>query len=560
MFGDHFHIILYKALIIIFAFFSFLGCYDNSNFDILVNADSVLTQNPDSALSLLSKIKYPILLKDKAKADYWRIRSFAHSKRGDAMISDSLILFSLDYYRVNKEINNLLSSYFLTGEYYRWIGLPDSALSISTRGLIESENLNDTLLISKFLLFQASVEYDRGNFAEALQLHKRRIEVTNNHYSYYTAGLLQNKLNPKKDDYRLYLDKSIDLALSDGNSLAAAHYVRNYASILVARKNYREAIKLIEYSGAISDFYKDFGANHITMTNIFIQLNELDSAQVYLDKASREKMKDASGNYTNTNLLGYENAIFALQAVINAKKNKEIELTPMFQYNDWAIAENNRRNVILREQLSERYSLEKQNYELVIDRQKMQIVFAVSILFLFIIGISLYLMLMRKKRRVREIEEREEALQRLFRDALKVSDEKEKNSQLFRNTLLHQLGIIRLIATTPNSYNKDLLQKIVNISNEEVSTESLLKWNDLYPIIDSVYDNFYRKLCLKYGDVLNEKEIQLCCLLCADFSTAEISAVMQQSMQTIYQRKSSIRNKINTGEKEDIISFLREQI
>lgn len=547
-----------EVMIIAFAFLLFTGCSDMNNRNILAEANLVLESNPDSSLILLSKIQYPILLKSKDKADYWRIRSYAHSKQGAAMVTDSLILFSLDYYKAHKEMQNMLESYLLAGEYYEWIGLADSVISITTQGLSESEKLNDSVYISKFLLLQGSIEYKRRNFKEAVELHKQMLRIDNNHYSYYIIGLLQNRIS-SEDDYRPYINRSIEQALAKGDSMSAAHYIRNYASILLTRKDYTDAIKLIKYSGEISEFYKDFGANHLTMADIYIQLNQLDSAQVYLDKACTEKLKDSSGNYTNTNLLGYENAILALQAILDTKKNKVVDLTPMFQYNDWVIAENNNKNAILNKQLSDRYSLEKQNLELIIERQKMQFFFILSSFILFMASIVLYLFYMKKKRKVREIEERTETLQRLFRDALRVKDEKENNSLLFRNTLLQQLGIIRLIATSSTN-KKDLLQKIVNISNEEISTESLLKWNDLFPIIDSVYDNFHKRLCLKYGSLLNEKELQLCCLLCADFSTAEISAVMQQSMQTIYQRKTTIRTKIKTDEKEDIINFLKKQI
>ena len=56
--------------------------------------------------------------------------------------------------------------------------------------------------------------------------------------------------------------------------------------------------------------------------------------------------------------------------------------------------------------------------------------------------------------------------------------------------------------------------------------------------------------------VSNEKEIQLCCLLKANFSTKEISVVTQQSVRTVYQRKSTIRQTLNMPEGEDIASFI----
>ena len=58
---------------------------------------------------------------------------------------------------------------------------------------------------------------------------------------------------------------------------------------------------------------------------------------------------------------------------------------------------------------------------------------------------------------------------------------------------------------------------------------------------------------------LLEKEIQLCCLLCAGFSTKEISVVTQQSVRTIYQRKTDIRHKLDMDEKEDIIGNISAQ-
>ena len=56
--------------------------------------------------------------------------------------------------------------------------------------------------------------------------------------------------------------------------------------------------------------------------------------------------------------------------------------------------------------------------------------------------------------------------------------------------------------------------------------------------------------------MLNEKEIQLCCLLKANFTTKEISVVTQQSVRTVYQRKSTIRQILQMPEAEDIATYL----
>ena len=165
-------------------------------------------------------------------------------------------------------------------------------------------------------------------------------------------------------------------------------------------------------------------------------------------------------------------------------------------------------------------------------------------------------------------EERIETLNRLLADATKGDSEpgttgnvnqEVEDGQFFRKILLQQLGIIRLVATQPTSQNQDLLRRISGITNRELPVESLLVWEDLYPVIDRIYDGFYTQMNRRFGSVLIDKEQQLCCLLCAEFSTKEISVVTQQSIPTIYQRKTNIRKKLGMGEKEDIVSFILEK-
>ncbi len=82
-----------------------------------------------------------------------------------------------------------------------------------------------------------------------------------------------------------------------------------------------------------------------------------------------------------------------------------------------------------------------------------------------------------------------------FQTLLVLSDPLQPVSPLLRQfelLLLQQLGVIRLMATTPTQQNKELLQQMTRITNEDVPVDTLLVWDDLYPIIDAVYDNSIR--------------------------------------------------------------------
>lgn len=144
----------------------------------------------------------------------------------------------------------------------------------------------------------------------------------------------------------------------------------------------------------------------------------------------------------------------------------------------------------------------------------------------------------------------------MLRHTQTTAVDKQEDADYFRKVLLQQLGIIRLVAGTPTNQNQALLKRISAIGGGEIPTNDLLIWADLYPLIDRLYNHFHARLMTRYGDRLTDKEVQICCLLCADFSTKEIGVVTQQTSATIYVRKTSIRKKIGAAEGEDIVAHV----
>lgn len=86
-----------------------------------------------------------------------------------------------------------------------------------------------------------------------------------------------------------------------------------------------------------------------------------------------------------------------------------------------------------------------------------------------------------------------------------VQQENMDDDVFFKKILLQQLGIIKLVASTPTNQNQALLKRISSISGGEIPVNSLLIWSDLYPVINRLYDNFHARLIEQYGNVLTEK-------------------------------------------------------
>ena len=156
--------------------------------------------------------------------------------------------------------------------------------------------------------------------------------------------------------------------------------------------------------------------------------------------------------------------------------------------------------------------------------------------------------------RLAEAEDRIDTLTRMLEEAQQATGE---DDAFVKRMLLQQLGVIRLVANTPTAQNQALLRRLAELGNDQVPVEELIVWDDLYPLIDRLYNGFHACLTERFGSVLTDKEVQICCLLCAGFSTKEISVITHQSTSSIYVRKTSIRKKLGIEEGADIVEAVK---
>ena len=125
---------------------------------------------------------------------------------------------------------------------------------------------------------------------------------------------------------------------------------------------------------------------------------------------------------------------------------------------------------------------------------------------------------------------------------------------------MQQLGIIRTFAESPTAQNQEALRKISNIGNSDTPLDTLVKWDDLYPVIDELYENFHDNLLKRYPQLFSQREVQIICLIRAGFSTKEIGVLIQQSSNSIYVSKTAIRKKLGVQPKEDFMEALTSSL
>ncbi|WP_085537339.1 tetratricopeptide repeat protein [Massilibacteroides vaginae] len=548
-----------KTILFLFVLLLFFSCSKSKHINhIISEAEVIVSHNPDSAISILMQIPKPEELTDSLKANYWLVMGQAHYNSGKAMSQDSMLAFSLNYYNhpENKNVFRLLQAYRLFAHYFWWVNKREQAFSLLNQGLDISLSSADT--ISSIHLLKALVNLSEQNhdIRDNIKYTKMLLEIDKDapdkYYYLHELGIMFYYLN-EEDSTFTYLDSAIEYLPPTDSLIYWNYIIRNYADILSDFGKHKEAI---DVQKRVLDYYirndNQFQSlSYSSLSRYYLNLGNKDSAFYYLDLAEKTYLPFMDED------LSLRNYYTIQKTILNYAKSNSFEIKDITYFSNRMFDEfNNREKIITAKSENERF-LENRNLQLSLEKQKDQMIIMLIVFIVIVGSLVIAIYIQKRKKLFEEKEEELEALKNLVSEAQKTNNQDDK---FFKKILLQQLGIIKLVATNPTPSNQEFLLQMSRITNKDIPVDDLLIWDDLYGVIDSIFSNFYTNIRNHYGDCLLEKEYQLCCLLRANFSTKEISVVTQQSIRTIYQRKSTIRYKLEMNEKEDIIEFLLQNI
>ena len=551
--------ILYICIMLL-GIMCFVGCNDcHGNKKLLAQTDSLLQSRPDSALKLLNSIEKDVGFSEAEWMQFVWNCAQARYRMGMSLAEDSLLPEAIHYYRERKASSRMLDGYLLEASYYKWMKQEERMDEAIENGLDYAIARKDTFWLLLFYRGKAEVAYQRNDHSQVIELMEKilqyadKLSVRERSSVFYNLGLNMALINhPSSSDY---FERSIDMALAAADTASACHYMRNYATALANNREYVKSNDLLRRVKRLMPAVGNHVMLQITFAENFLNLHQLDSARYYWNQAWANEQ-----NHGGDKAEGFSvrSALVQLKTVLDYTSGTPLDIITFGRFADSVRVEMRDQNSVIEQQLETKNNLQRLNYELIIKRQKTRMYSVLVAVLLVGVLLSLSFYIRNRRKRLAEAEERIDTLTRLLEDAQKASDNQEENSDaFFKKLLLQQLGIIRLVANTPTSQNQALLKLISGISNKEIPVEGLLAWADLYPVIDRLYDGFYSRMVERFGQLLSDKEVQICCLLCAGFSTKEIGVVTQQTSATIYVRKTSIRKKINAGEKQDIVECIR---
>ena len=545
-------------------------------------AEELLYSSRDTAELLIRQVERLERLDDEHLAKYWFVICDLHANSMQSLSEDSMICWASEYYRTQWEeehgdARHMILSGLDEAMYFWWNGDKARTQEVLQRQKKYADEVAEQsgehlwqVIVLRVSAEIAMRDYDYEHVREYTEtligldngkaIHLDEVERVYNALAivYFSLG--------EYDKMEKCFEKAIAQAADSAFIVNVVR--RNYADLLGEIGQTDRAIRMQE---VLTKQYRAAGN--------WLQVESLYSlSRLWLNKGDKQRaeryMREAEELFA-----GYkeseefdpatEASLLAHRQVLEYAENGKYHIMDLVQFhNRWSETDYVRYRVAEAKERSIR-DLRERNLYLTISRQRQMIVI-IMLFFVTLGGILLFVYLYRRRQRL--LLEKEEEIETL-RNMLASAD-KPDDKESVRKLMLQQLGVIKTIAGTPTEANQQLLARLMALN--ETTANALIDWPSIYQTIDLVYDGFYTRLIEKYGDkglsekrqsdqvsstkeggpLLNEKEIQLCCLLKADFSTKEINMLTRQSLQTIYQRKTQIRQKLGLQEGEDITTAI----
>ena len=514
----------------------------------LQRAEALMYPYPDSALHILQTMDMP---GDELNRATWALFTTQAKYKLYQTQSDSLINIALPYFLENGDTQRKALTLYYRAALYKEHKDIEKAQEFYYQAIKEVEKTEDYVLghliyagLGGLYLYRDLIDYAKEVYNKAYDY----AQMANNKKAIIASCMYLGRIEKELHNYNkaiVYYNEAITLSKEINASEMLVSALNDLALGYMYSKDFQNALHYIKESIKIAekDSLEINESRYTTIGQIYLKLNQLDSAEFYIKKA-----------LTSSNVYRLENAYITLHNIYNKKnlyKEASSSLAKAWIYNDSITKLDKSRTLI---EMQEKYDQQKVKdeaaMEIRLQKQRTQTTIGIIIVIVLLAGIYARHRYRQRIARLAEAEERIDTLSRMLEEAQQATDE---DDAFVKRMLLQQLGVIRLVANTPTAQNQALLRRLAELGNDQVPVEELIVWEDLYPLIDRLYNGFHAHLTERFGSILTDKEVQICCLLCAGFSTKEVSVITHQSTSSIYVRKTSIRKKLGIEEGADIV-------
>lgn len=530
-------------------------------------ADSLIHNNPDSAVILLEELKRSMAFEPQATQMYYQLLTIkAKDKAYITHTSDSLIKTVVKYYEERKDRERLPETYYYAGRVYRDLGDAPQALEYLQKAIESTKDCTDYRLISRIYSQTGTLYLYQDTYDQALEVFRKAYQYCLSDkdsigmvYSLRDIGRTFTTLNCA-DSALYYYKGALNYAEQIHNNHLVGVVQAELSGLYIQLEMYPEAFTAIQCSNKyikghnIAPFYA-------ILADYYYYTNQLDSATFYYTQtASFDDLYQKQGSYKGLGNIArkkgqYKEAMeYFDKYLICTDSIKDITNTETIRKMQSLY------NYQLKEKENSKLQRQAANYKL----WNILLVFSLlSLVFLFIA----YHQFRKKKEQQRLV--KQERIKQIQKDRYAQSNtylEKNKEQIKVLELSLHKAEIEK------DQLRQDLLKaqkSLIEKTNEQITatqrvqkqSELALKHSDIYKkfhfavqgsdekignddwkelmcAVDEAYNQFTTRLLELYP--MKTIEIQVCVLIKIGLSPAQIAFITIRSRQAI----SSIRKRL----------------
>lgn len=534
---------------------------------LLMQADSLIEEHPDSALRILESINPEQLHTQPNRAFYALLLTQARDKNYIVQTDDSLIQTAVQYYDSIGDALLQAKAYYYKGSVYRDANQSGKAIKEYLTAIGFAEKANDKKLLGLIYNNAGYLYYKQDLLEQANAIYQQTEELAKqqNDTSLWAEALsFRGRINIKNGTkhYPIAEDKlleALELTNTADYKLVQADIAASLSSLYTLMNQSKKAIHYGKLNIALRDdtlrCYKAFSI----LGNAYVNAEQYDSAALYINKSLSSTLYDIKAN-------AY------LQLAIIAEAQGDLNSLLVFTqkhtlYKDsinWSQQSNdilNAEKVIAKQQyansLSNRYP-------------KHTVLITGSILLAIIIGF-IVLMLFKHRKDTHKLkqdqynlEQEQQILQQeylLLREKLNIKDSEIaslKNSMNQQHINEVQINKTKQELTVFYKERETLAKEAFQHSNIYAKMERIIKSFELYDESDEkMSEEDWMQLIaetdMRYSGAvtrldsrcqLDKKELHLCCLYLSGFANSKLKYLSEYGRSSIYRKEKDILIKL----------------
>lgn len=500
-------------------------------------AERIMETSPDSALRILKRIQSTQYLSNSDKALYGLLLFQALDKNDKPLQPDSVLNFSLNYYKNSNNKSRLAFCYFYKARMYKKAQRYDDATILYLKALDCIQDKKDYVLMGKIYADMGDICSIQLDYKESLRKYQLSVNYFNRagkpiDASYRLIDIGRTFQYEKK--YKTALNYYRRALVSSNDSILCGFALQEIGSNYYWEKQYDSAQFYLRKSLRFPYKGNNYALRCFNLADLFFDVEQYDSAFLYSSTA-----------------LKYPASFFTKRECYRLLANTEylkgnFKQMAVFMTHFQACSDSVRKI----ESQTKIAVLENLHQTSEAANKTKKYLLALGWLLPLIILISLYVLYrlrQRNKGKEKQLEEVEVQLE------VQLNEKK----GLLVNNLIQKINETRILHAE--------VYKKASISQREQLDRDLYNmclhlndWNAFKQLMNKTFNNIVSLLETENADI-TRKELIWCCLFLLDVRTQDIALILDTQPASLYKLKQRLAQKMNLNSTRDLDIVLKSK-